>query len=205
MLILPVAGEFRKAYKLVPIMDTIMESKEKKVIELFFENPTREWHFEEIIKEAKITRSKADKWLKIFLRKGLIRRIKDKGRMPYYSSNYNSPEYKNRKKIFALNKLHESGFLNHLYSLQKAKTIILFGSFSRSDWYKNSDIDLFIYGDPEGLKIAGYELKLKRDVQLFICQNNQELAKFGKGLIKSVIKGDLIKGELDFIEVVVRA
>jgi len=44
-----------------------MESKEESVLELFFENPTREWHFEEILKEAAITRSKADAWLKKFI------------------------------------------------------------------------------------------------------------------------------------------
>lgn len=195
----------RKLYKLVPIIGTIMQSKGEKVIGLFFENPTREWHFEEIVKEAKIARSKADGWLKRFVKKGLIRRTKQKGRMPWYVSDYDSPEYKNCKRIFTLNMLHESGLLNHLCSLQKAKTVILFGSFSRSDWYKDSDVDIFIYGDPEGLKIADYELKLHKDIQLFICQNKKELARLGKGLVRNIIKGNLIKGDLDFVEVSIDA
>lgn len=182
-----------------------MRSKEKKAIGLFFENPTREWHFEEIVKEVKMSRGKTDSWLKRFIGGGLIKRVKKRGKMPYYISNYDSPAYKNRKKIFALSKLHESGLLNHLDSLPKAETIILFGSFSRSDWYKNSDIDIFIYGDPEGLKIMGYELKLHRNIQLFICQNKGELTKLGNGLIKNIIKGNLIKGNLDFIEVSINA
>jgi len=182
-----------------------MESKEKKVMELFFENPTREWHFEEIVKEAKIARSKANRWLKKFIKDKLIRRIKKKGKMPYYIGDYDSSEYKNKKRIFALNRLYESGLLNHLDSLQKAKTIILFGSFSRSDWYKNSDVDIFIYGSPEGLKIADYELKLHRGIQLFICKDKEELTKLGDGLIRNIIKGSLIKGNLDFIEVGVNA
>ncbi len=182
-----------------------MRSKEKKVMELFFEHPTREWHFEEIAKETKIARSKADNWLKKFVKEGLIKRIKERGKMPYYLSNYNSLEYKTKKRIFALTKLSESGLLSHLYSLQKAETIILFGSFSRSDWYKNSDIDIFIFGDPEGLKIANYELKLRRNIQLFICQDKKELSKLGDGLIRNIIKGDMIKGNLDFIRVDVNA
>src|SRR3989338_5143140 len=114
-----------------------MESKEEQVIKAFFDNPTRQWHFEEVLKEAKIARSKAASWLKKFMKEGLIRRIKERGKMPYYIGNYDSPTYKNKKKIFALNRLYESGLLNHLYSLKKARTIILFGSFSRSDWYIN--------------------------------------------------------------------
>lgn len=186
-------------------MGTIMKSKEKEILELFFENPTKEWHFEEIIKEVEIARSKADRWLKNFLKNRIIKRIKERGKMPYYISSYNSSEYKIQKKIFALNKLYQSGFLTHLYSLKKTEAIILFGSFSRSDWYKNSDIDIFIYGNPEGLKIANYELKLRRDIQLFICQNKKDLIKLGTGLIRNILKGNLIKGHLNFVEVDINA
>jgi predicted nucleotidyltransferase len=182
-----------------------MKSKGNIVLELFFENPTRQWHFEEVLKEAKITRSKADKWLKSFIKEGIVRRIKERGKMPYYISNYESPAYQNKKRIFALGMLYDSGLLNHLSSLAKAKSVILFGSFARSDWYHGSDIDLFIYGNPEGLKIAKYEIKLHRDIQLFICHSKGELNKFGPGLIRNIIKGNLIKGDLDFIKVEMNA
>ncbi|MFH1505781.1 MAG: nucleotidyltransferase domain-containing protein [archaeon] len=182
-----------------------MKTKEDKIIRLFFEDPTREWHFEEILKEAGIARSKADRWLKRFVKEGLIRRIKEKGRMPFYISNHASLTYRNKKKMFALNNFYESGLLDHLGSLKKAKSVILFGSFSRSDWYRNSDIDLFIYGDPEGLKIADYELKLHKSIQLFVCKDKAELVKMGSGLMKSIIKGNIIKGNLDFIKVSVNA
>ena len=182
-----------------------MQSKEERVMELFFENPTREWHFEEVVKESKIARSKADRWLKKFIKNKIINRIKKRGKMPYYISNYDSSEYKNKKRIFALTRLYDIGLLSQLGSLKKAKTVILFGSFSRSDWYKNSDVDIFIYGDTEGLKVANYELKLHRDIQLFICRNKKDLAKLGKGLIKNIIEGNLIKGNLDFIKVDINA
>ena len=182
-----------------------MESKEELVIALFFENPTREWHFEEILKEAAITRSKADAWLKEFISEGLIKRIKERKKMPYYISNYNAPAYKNKKKLFALKKLYDSGFLNHITSLKKVKTAIIFGSFARSDWYQDSDIDLFIYGNPEGLKIADYEIKLKKNIQLFICSAKEELTRFSSALIKNIIKGNLIKGDIDFVKVDINA
>ena len=55
-------------------MGTIMESKEMNIMELFFEDPTKEWHFEEIVKDSKVARSKADSWLKRFIKNGLIKR-----------------------------------------------------------------------------------------------------------------------------------
>ena len=182
-----------------------MQSKEEKIAELFFENPAREWHFEEIVKEGKIARSKADGWLKKFIKEGLVNRVKEKGKMPYYVSNYASAPYKNKKKLFALKKFYDCGFLNHLVSLKKAESVIIFGSFARSDWYNGSDVDLFIYGDSEGLKIADYEIKLHHDIQVFICKNQDELAKFGAGLIKNIIKGNIIKGDISFVKVGINA
>lgn len=171
-----------------------MQSKKDMIYELFFAYPTKEWHFEEIVRSAKIARSKADHWLKELIKEGIIKRVKEKGAQPYCIARISSPEYRNKKKLFALEKLYASGFLNHISSLEKVQTAILFGSFVRSDWYKNSDIDIFIYGDPEGLRLAPYELKLHRDIQVFICQNPEEVEKFGKGFIQNVLKGYLLKG-----------
>lgn len=181
-----------------------MESKEDAVLEMFFDNPTREFHFEEIVKDAKIARSKADGWLKKFQKDGLVTRVKPKGKMPHYIANYGSAAYMNRKRLFALNKLNESGFLEHLSGL-KAKTVIIFGSIARSDWYKKSDVDLFIYGDSECIDVAKFEHRLHRNIQIFACENRKDLGKLGEGLIKNIISGDIIKGDLDFLKVSVDA
>lgn len=182
-----------------------MKSKYDMVLELFFDNPTKEWHFEEILKEAKITRSNADRWLKRLAKEKIVKRVKEIGKMPYYISDYQMPAYKNKKRIFAQQTLYKSGLLDHLLSLDKAKSIILFGSFLRSDWYKASDIDIFIYGDSEGLSIAKYELRLHRDIQVFVCKNRDELNNLGNGLIKNIIKGNIIKGDIDFVGVKINA
>ena len=171
------------------------------MLELFFNEPTKHWHFENILKESSLSRDKANKWLKRFLGEKLIKKIKLKGKMPYYIGNHEHPSYRNKKKLYALTKFYESGFLNHLQSLKKAKTVILFGSMARSDWYSESDIDLFIYGDDDDLEIGKYELKLKREIQLFNAKNKNNLEKMGKGLIQNIIQGNLIKGNLDFLGV----
>jgi predicted nucleotidyltransferase len=192
---------YKNVYKLVPIKGTIMESKEEVILELFFNNPTKEWHFEEIVFRSNLARSKVDKWLKKFQKDKIITKVKIKNKMPYYISNYSSFTYQNKKKMFALNQFYNSGFLNHLSSLKKAKTIILFGSFARSDWYDKSDIDVFIYGECDSFKIAKFEDILKRDIQIFVAKNKNDLEKLGDGLINNIIKGNLIKGDIDFVKV----
>jgi predicted nucleotidyltransferase len=176
-----------------------MRSKEGTVLELFLNNPSKEWHFEDMIKTTKMARSKLDSWLKKFLDDGLIKRVKPKSKMPYYISKFTSIEYKGIKRIYGLRKLYECGLIGHLSQLDA--TVILFGSFARTDWHKESDVDIFIYGNIDGLKLLEYELKLKREIQIFHCANNDDLQRLGHALIKNIIKGDLIKGDLDFIEV----
>lgn len=181
-------------------------SKEEKVLKLILENsPLKEWHFEEIVREANLTRAAANKWLKKYVKEGLLKNIKEKGKFPYFTAGSSNVIYFSRKRLYALEQLQQSGLIPTLLSLKNAKTIILFGSIIRGDWYKDSDIDIFIYGDPEGLTIAEYELILHKDIQLFICQNKNDLSKLGDGLLKNIIKGNLIKGDLDFISVNINA
>lgn len=173
-----------------------MESKGNKVLELFFNEGTKHWHFREIAREAGISEDRANYWLGQFKKEKLIEHIKPKGKMPYFISNLEHPNYKNKKNIFALNMLYQSGLLGYLQSLEKAESVFIFGSFSRSDWYSDSDIDIFIYGDARGLDVGKYELKLHKDIHLFVCRNKNELGKLGHALIRNIIKGNLIKGDI---------
>jgi predicted nucleotidyltransferase len=178
-----------------------LPSKEERVLELFFNEPTKHWHFEDILKAAKTSRSKANKWLSKLAKEQIIQRIKPSSKMPYYQGYFDSPAYRNRKKLYALSKLYATGFLNHLLSLKKAKAIVIFGSFARADWYKGSDIDLFIYGDSEGLKTSGYSTALNREIQVFTADSASELDELGPGLLRNILEGILIKGKFDFVRV----
>lgn len=169
-------------------------NKENNILNLFFNESSKHWHFEEIIKEGKISRDKANRWLIKFQKEGLIKRIKEKGKMPYYISDFESPAYKNRKRLFALEQFYKIGFLNHLMELKDARTIILFGSFTRSDWHSGSDIDLFMLGKADDFKQATYEKKLKREIQTFIYK---DIDKIGKGLLRSISAGYVIKGNIN--------
>ncbi len=181
------------------------ESKENKVLELFFNNPTKQWHFETVLEKSGVSRSKASKWLAKFSREGIIKRIKPSKAMPYYLSDFENPAYQNCKKVYALEQFYSTGFLNHLSTLPRAKTVIVFGSFSRWDWHEGSDIDIFIYGDAEGFEVGKFELTLNREIQLFECPNIEELKKYGEGLITNILKGHIIKGNIDFVKVMINA
>lgn len=178
-------------------------SKEEQILKLILENsPLKYWHFEEIVKQAKMTRAAANKWLKKYQKEGLMKRIKEKNKFPYFTCGSNNPIYQSKKRIYALNKFYQSGLINHLVSLKDSKTIILFGSMIKGDWYKDSDIDIFIYGSSKGFEKHKYELKLHQDIELHIFPSKKELKKIKTGLIKNIINGYIVKGKIqDFVEV----
>jgi predicted nucleotidyltransferase len=171
--------------------------KDENILELFFNEPTREWHFEELRKQAGISRPQLTLWLKKFIKEDIIKRHKPRQRMPHYTASH-TPRYKTMKRLYALNRLE--GFLGHLAGLD-AQAIIIFGSFNRWDWHKESDIDLFILGDATGLAADEYRLKLGREIEVFHYKDEKSLNKLTPALLRNILEGYLVKGSLDFVEV----
>ncbi len=171
-------------------------SKQSNVLEAFYNHPSREWHFVELLKECSISRKQLSAWLKLFLKQTLIYREKPRRKMPYYTANYNSPAYQNRKRLFVLNQLCETGLLDYLATIPRVQTVVLFGSTTRWDWHKESDIDLFIHGNPSELALGKYELELGRDIQVFVA-DEKTIKNLPQKLLTNIAKGYIIRGNLD--------
>src|SRR3989344_9697692 len=100
------------------------QSKEENVLKLILENsPLKEWHFKEIVREAKITKLVANKWLKKYVSNGLLKHTKEKGKFPYFTAGSNNPIYYSFKRVYALEQLHKSGLIPKLLSIKSARTI----------------------------------------------------------------------------------
>lgn len=184
-----------------------LPSKEEHILELFLNEPTKQWHFSQIVESVKISEPNANKWLKRLLKEKIIQRVKPRGKMPYFISNFRHDNYRSKKKIYALQKLYESDLLSKLQSLKNAKTIVIFGSFARSDWNSQSDVDIFILGDSEDLKFGilwsglGFQGKA-RELQVHSYKSVKEIKKIHSGLMKNIVKGYFVKGNIyDIAEV----
>lgn len=178
-------------------------SKEENVLKLILENsPLKEWHFEEIVREAKVTKLVANKWLKKYVANGLLSHIKEKHKFPYFTAGSNNPSYYSLKRISALEQLSKSGLIAKLLSIKTAKAVIIFGSIIKGDWYKGSDIDIFIFGDVSDFDKNIYELKLHKKIELHVFKDRKEIEEIKTGLIKNIINGYVLKGQIqDFAEV----
>ncbi|MEK6938020.1 MAG: nucleotidyltransferase domain-containing protein [Nanoarchaeota archaeon] len=174
----------------------------EKLKALFFTEALRKWHFEQLIKESKISRERVNTYLKELLKEKLILRKKEKGKMPYYLAQTESDHFRQEKRLYGLRMLEKSGLFEYLNSLPEIKTAIIFGSFSRGDWNKSSDVDLFIYGNIKKLNIREIRDKLKKEIQLFGYNNSDEIKKeLAEGVIANIVKGFNIKNSLEPFEV----
>ncbi len=167
-----------------------MRSKENNILELFYNQPTKHWHFKQIKEQVKLADNKISNWLKRFQKDNLIQRIKPKGKMPYYLANYEHPHCQNKKTLYAKQLLFTSGLLDKLKQLDAI--VIIFGSFSSWYWHEDSDIDIFICGKADFNKTL-YEKKLKREIDTFQCKNPEKF----QHLLVNILKGDLIRGDIE--------
>jgi predicted nucleotidyltransferase len=176
------------------------QSKEEQVLKLIFENsPMKEWHFEEIVREAKVTRAVANKWLRKYVKQGIIKRQKKKGRFPVYSAGKDNVAYQSHKRVHGLRKLYDSGLVEELLKLPGAKTIIIFGSIARGDWYKESDIDIFVLGGESPENLRNVHAKAHKLIEVHHFNDIKELNTIRNDFLLNVIDGHLIKGTIEKI------
>jgi len=177
-------------------------SKEELLLQLLLENsPLKQWHFEDLLKQTKMTRASLNKWLKKYQEEKLLHKFKKKGTFPYYTSRSDNPVYQSKKRKYLFDKIYESGLIRHLLRLD-AKTIIIFGSAAKGDWYKGSDIDIFVFGKTKRFEKHKYELVLKRDIELHMFKDKKDIKAVESGLIQNISNGYIVKGSLqDFAKV----
>lgn len=184
------------------IFHTIMEEKIKA---LFFNETLKRWHFEEIVTETEMSRERVNHFLRELLKENFIKRIKPRGKMPYYTSNLAFPKFRNEKRLYGLSIIEKSGLFEHLSRLKNVKTAILFGSYARGDWSKSSDIDIFIYGDDKDFAEAKFERRLKREIQVFSYKDPKKIKELDPKIIPNIIKGFYLKESLEPFKVDVNA
>lgn len=179
-------------------------SKEENVLKLILGNsPFKEWHFEEIVRKAKVTKVVANKWLTKYVKLGLLKKIKEKGKFPFFTVGKNNQVYYAKKRVYALEQLTNAGLISKLLSLHKAKTIIIFGSMIKGDWYNDSDIDIFILGNILDFDKNVYEAKLNKHIELHIFEEKKEIKEIKTGLIDNIVNGYVLKGRIqDIVKIV---
>ena len=113
--------------------------------------------------------------------------------MPVYWAHQADERFRYLKKINTINKLYSTGLIEYLVNVCQPDVIILFGSASRGEDMKESDIDIYIQSEEKKLALTEYERKLQRKIQLH-CYTN--FNKLSPELKNNILNGIIIEGYL---------
>ncbi len=163
-----------------------------QVAEIFLENPTKSFHIREIARILKLPKTTVSYHVNKLLNECYI--IKEK-KGPFYSFRANEGKefFRFFKRQHFLNKLLDVRLVNFLEIKFLSKCIILFGSFAKSEYDKDSDIDIFIQARDKKVDLSKYEGMLKHNINLFI---EPDIDKLSPELLNNIANGIKLSGYL---------
>ena len=161
-----------------------------KVKRVFFENPTKKFHIREIARMLKLSKTSVALHVANLLKKRII--LSRKNIFREYYANENSKQYRFYKRIDSLERIFESGLIEALESLNPT-CIILFGSFAKAEYDKNSDIDIFMQTNKQDIDLTNFEKKLKHKINILF---EPDINKLSRELLNNIINGVKLGGYL---------
>lgn len=167
------------------------------VLKVFFDDPSSGgsgFQLREISRNVGLAPPSVKRYLTELSKEGLVIRTKHRiNNYPLYWANRDSESFKFLKKLDILLSLKESGVLDYLNEECMPAAIVLFGSASRGDDMRDSDVDLFLLCKERRLEMQKYEKKIKRKISLFFAKDINELSN---ELKNNILNGVILKGYL---------
>jgi len=191
----PLESKNRKVYKCNNICTDVLKMLHKnklKIMELFFEEPSKNFQIRGIGRLTKIAVTSVKNYLKELQKDRLVK--KDKETLyPSYVANQQNSLFKIYKQQSIIFKLYSSGLIGFLEDETHPRCIILFGSARKGEYNKDSDIDIFIHANEKSIKLTKFEKILKHKINLFFEENINELSN---ELFNNIINGIKLSGYL---------
>jgi predicted nucleotidyltransferase len=159
------------------------QDTEKKILELYFENPSKKFTVREISRLSKLPKSTVHKYLLNLKKQNII--SKDNRAL-------DSLLFKTRKINYFVENIVSVGLLDEIIDKLNPSCIILFGSIRKGDSSKESDIDLFAETSLKSeIDFSIYEKRLKHKVQIFTENDIHDLQN---NLLNNVVNGIKLYG-----------
>lgn len=158
-------------------------------LSVFFEDCYREFSVREYSREVGVSPPTASKILKGFAKDGLLAMREERGFL-LFRVNRESSVMRDLSRMYWVEKLEKLFF--YIEETFYPTAIVLFGSLSKLEVTKDSDVDIVVLG---GLKknadLVKFEKKLGREIQLF---NSESLDRVNKELRANVINAYVVRG-----------
>ena len=143
-----------------------MKPLARKLLEFFFENPTKEFAYREIERNSGVSIGSVSRYIEALQKDGFVK-TKKAANSIFARANRDNTLFMQMKKSHNLESLHSSGLVQHLMEKLRPDALVIFGSYSRGEDDEESDIDIAsIHGRNSNLNLAEFEKNLKRKISI---------------------------------------
>jgi predicted nucleotidyltransferase len=166
------------------------------ILRPFFRDPEKSFFIREISRIIKINHTTVRLYLNKFVKEELLI-INKEGIYPSYRLS-TTKKLLNLKSYFNIENLRISGLVEFLEKELDYPVIVLFGSYSKAQDTKDSDVDIFILTEiKKDFNIEKYEKILERTIALHIfTKKGFENSKLrNKELINNICNGIVLSGQ----------
>ncbi len=171
-------------------MDELFKNNTYRILELFIENPSKDFSVRGIARQLKLSHATVLKYIADLEKLRFIKK-KEATLYPTYFSNTENQKYKLYKKNWLIFRITESGLIDYIQKEVLPSSIVLFGSGAKATFTEKSDIDIFVEANKTKLDLAKYEKKLNRKINLLFEQN---ISNLSKELRNNIINGVVLYG-----------
>ena len=167
----------------------------EKIKEYFFLNPTVKARVRQIERVLHVPLPSVIRYVRELEKEGILKRSVS-ANITTYSADRISRQFLLEKKFFNIQCLYASGLIDTLIKELSNPTIVVFGSYARSEDIETSDIDLYIETlDTRKIRLDSFEHKLQRKIQIFIYKNIHDIEN--KHLANNIVNGVLLNGSIE--------
>jgi predicted nucleotidyltransferase len=175
----------------------LQKDNEYRVLKIFFDDPVpggMGFQLRELSRKTAIAPPSVKKYLARLEKERLITKASHRIQgYPLYYANRDGEEFRFLKKLDNLMMISECGLLEYISEVCMPDAIVLFGSASKGEDLKGSDIDIFILSGEEKLNLSRFEKKLNRSINLLF---SKDFKKLSKELRNNILNGIILKGYL---------
>lgn len=164
----------------------------------FFQEPDRRFHLRQLSKILKLSPATVKKKTDYLVKKNLVLRNAERN-LVLFQANIDNPIFRELKKAYSILDIMDSGLVGFLNKELTYPTIVLFGSVSKGEDSKKSDLDIFILTETKKtIDMSVFEKKLDRSIQLIVMSEKgfQNAKKQNPSLINNIINGIKLSGFL---------
>ena len=165
----------------------------------FFKHPNRSYHLRELAALLRLNPVTVKRKLAGPVRAGLLKVSRER-RFLLYHANTDSPSFRRLKIEWNINRIHDSGLVDHINDRLNLPVVILFGSWARGENQERSDLDLFVLTESKAeVELSKFEKTLEAPIQLFRYNRRdfETLTRKNKELANNIINGRVLAGFLE--------